>query len=247
MRKSDLFRIPNNIDDIISCGLRYARSRAKKEGLVQNQRRRKDKGSGTLKRDLSTLQVSVPPTSYELRRSYDDSSFATTSAVSAGGNVYPHGNPPTLESMTPSPSPPGSAVNFMHYSATSDGRAHPGYGNSAGSYFGGPPESSPVSHEPAPAPAHHPFPQLPPLGQIATFADRLSPMVPSTPPVTLSSFASTAPASSYERDRERDGCLKSGGSKEWIRHTAEAGRDYHDLPTPLSAESRMKRTILSHQ
>ena len=236
MRKSGSLSLPSVTDSILSCGLRYARSRAKKEGLVQNQRRRKDKGSGALKRDLSTLQVSVPPTSYELRRSYDDSSFATTSAVSAGGNIYPHGNPTTLESMTPSPSPPGSAVNFMHYSATSDGRAHSSYGNSAGSYFGGPPEPSPVSHEPAAAPSHHSFPQLPPLGQIATFADRLSPMVPPTgSPITLSSFASTTPASSYERDRERDGCLKSGGSKEWIRRISSI---YLSLARPELANRR---------
>lgn len=236
-------QLAKHTDNAISCGLRYARSRAKKEGLAQNQRRRKEKGSGTLKRDISTTQISVPY-SYELRRSYDDNSFTTAPIASSGGSVYSHGSSHMLESVTPSPSPPGSNVSFMHYSANGDSRAPSSYGSSP-TFYSAPSELSNASPTACHDHAPQQFTQLPPLGHISAYADRLSPMLPSASPMA---YASTAPAPSFERDRDRDGCLKSAGSKEWLRNSAEAGRDYHDMPpTPLSAEPRMKRTLLSHQ
>jgi hypothetical protein len=114
-------------------------------------------------------------------------------------------------------------MSFMPYP-----ESRPAYTDS-GSYYTTSPStlsSSAMSHtnEASHMPSGHPpiaCTQLPP---ISTYVDRL---VPSTSPLTHSSFASTLPPASYERDRERE-------------------RDYRSaLPTSPSAESRMKREILS--
>ncbi|CAK5269142.1 unnamed protein product [Mycena citricolor] len=75
-----------------ACGLRYARSRAKKEGN-QAQRKRKEKGA-PIKKD------SPAPTN------------SSTPAYSAIRHMYDEG----FEDSTSSPSPPAAGMNFVHYS-----------------------------------------------------------------------------------------------------------------------------------
>ncbi|KAH9002906.1 hypothetical protein EDB86DRAFT_3073405 [Lactarius hatsudake] len=101
-----------------ACGLRYARSRAKKEGIT-TQRRRKDKVlAAMIKQEPSSSgSASVPPISVpynSMRRASYDDTFLSSSAGSASGNeaysqsqsMHGHSN---LD-LTPSPSPPAGSV-----------------------------------------------------------------------------------------------------------------------------------------
>ena len=205
--------------------MRYARSRAKKEGTTpaQQRRRRKEKGS---KRNSP-----IPPTSTSvysaIRRNYPDSSFSTSSAGSASGSdIYPHsGHHHILDNMTPSPSPPAS-MNFVHY-APSGPDSRPSYsGPQATGFYNIPsPLSNPTvlhPHDQQPQQSLNSN-QLPPLGQLSSYADRLS------SPTSHSSLTTTLPASSYERERERE-------------------RDPREPPTPLSAQPRVpRRSILTQE
>ncbi|THV03223.1 hypothetical protein K435DRAFT_775111 [Dendrothele bispora CBS 962.96] len=134
-----------------ACGLRYARSRAKKEGHVPSSgsRRRKDK---ILKRDTSP-PASTPspvssgtPSSYapssstipyqasstppygstsSVRRSYgssyEDSPFSSAGSTGSGSDIYA----PHRSTGTPSPSPPAATTNFVPYNPSgSDSHGH---------------------------------------------------------------------------------------------------------------------------
>ena len=208
--------------------MRYARSRAKKEGTTpaQQRRRRKEKGS---KRNSP-----IPPTSTSvysaIRRNCPESSFSTSSAGSASGSdIYPHSSHHILGNMTPSPSPP-AAMNFVHY-APSGPTSRPSYsGPQASGFYNFP---SPLSN-PSVLRPHDQQPQqslngnqLPPLGQLSSYADRLSPSVTLSSPTSHSSLTTTLPVSSYERERERDP---------------------REPPTPVSAQPRAsRRSILTQQ
>ncbi|KAJ7170624.1 hypothetical protein C8R43DRAFT_980267 [Mycena crocata] len=162
-----------------ACGLRYARSRAKKEG-TQSQRKRKEKGS-VAKRGTSA----TPPTSATsstgsysaIRRNYDDSSFSSAGSGS-GSEAYPR-----LDESSASPSPPASNMNFVHYSP---GDNHPHYQ-----------ASNPNSFYSVPSPLSNP-PVQPQSGS-QPYSDRASPM---HSPAAHSPLTSTAP--SFERERERE-------------------------------------------
>ncbi|KAF9565221.1 hypothetical protein CPC08DRAFT_684180 [Agrocybe pediades] len=214
-----------------ACGLRYARSRAKKEGPTQaQQRRRKDKGQPA-KRETPSPPNTISPYS-AVRRNYADSSFSASSAGSASGSeVYPHTGQHVLDTATPSP-PPASNMNFVHYApgGTENRNAYTG---PASNFYSmpSPLSSSHVLQPQQPPPQHINTNQLPPLGQLSSYAGRLSPMIPSASSLTHSSLSSTLTPASYERERERD-------------------RDFRELPpTPLSAEPRLasRRSILTQQ
>ncbi|KAJ7739776.1 hypothetical protein DFH07DRAFT_839874 [Mycena maculata] len=161
-----------------ACGLRYARSRAKKEGN-QTQRKRKEKGPA-VKRGTSATPPSATSSnaSYSaIRRNYDDSSFSSAGSGS-GSDAYPR-----LDDSTPSPSPPASNMNFVHYSP---GDNHPNYqASSANAFYSVP---SPLSNPPVQSSASQP-----------SYTGRASPM---NSPAAHSPLTSTAP--SFERERERD-------------------------------------------
>jgi hypothetical protein len=209
--------------------LRYARSRAKKEGTTpaQQRRRRKEK--------VSKRNSPIPPTSTSvysaIRRNYADSSFSTSSAGSASGSdIYPHTSHHILDNMTPSPSPP-ALMNFVHYAPGGPDSRPPYSGSQASGFYNIPsPLSNPTVLHP-----HDQQPQqtlnsnqLPPLGQLSSYADRLSPSASATP-TSHSSLTTTLPASSYERERERE-------------------RDPREPPTPLSTQPRVsRRSILTQQ
>lgn len=210
------------------CGLRYARSRAKKEGTTpaQQRRRRKEKGS---KRNSPT---STTPVYSAIRRNYTESSFSTSSAGSASGSdIYPHsGHHHILDNMTPSPSPPAS-MNFVHY-APGGHDSRPSYSGPTSGFYNIPsPLSNPTvlhPHDQQPQQSLNSN-QLPPLGQLSSYADRLSPPVTLSSPTSHSSLTTMLPASSYERERERE-------------------RDPREPPTPLSAQPRVsRRSILTQQ
>ena len=84
-----------------SCGLRYARSRAKKEGTaLTSHRRRKDKSLA-----VNTKRESVPPSpmsgSYSgSRRSGRGASISAGSA--SGSEIYSHSGPAPMDGVSPS-------------------------------------------------------------------------------------------------------------------------------------------------
>lgn len=232
MRKSAFHTAPTLLTVFFracSCGLRYARSRAKKEGHNLTQRRRKDKGLAvSTKRGSATPPTSASTSYPALRRGYDETSFMSTSSTGSGSgsDVYSHSGHPGLDGLTPSPSPPAANMNFVHYSPhpqnQSDSR-HSYTPNTTSSFYSVP---SPLSNPPVLHSQHSN--QTPRLDHIPTYSDRLSPMLSSASPVSHSPLTSTMPPASFERERDRERELP---------------------PTPVSAEPRhsSRRSILTHQ
>ncbi|KAK2462978.1 hypothetical protein APHAL10511_005030 [Amanita phalloides] len=212
-----------------ACGLRYARSRAKKEGHNPTQRKRKEK---TQVKAESTTPPNASPSYPAMRRRIGEE-FSTSPAGSpSGSEIYPNSGHPVLGTLTPSPSPPASSVNFIHYSPGTTSR--PQYSTATSSFYSVP---SPLSnssvlntpHEIAPSTHEQRGNQLPPLGQISSYASRMSPMLSVASSITHSPLTSTLPPASYERERDRD-------------------RDRELPPTPVSAEPRQsRRSVLTHQ
>ncbi|KAH6913036.1 hypothetical protein BKA70DRAFT_1261695, partial [Coprinopsis sp. MPI-PUGE-AT-0042] len=175
-----------------NCGLRYARSRAKKEGQAGGQRRRKEKPLP--KKDSELSPISVPSTAYpQARRSSTDVPFP-----GSHGSDYFSSDDTIAFSPTPT-------MSFVHYSPND---TRPSYGHST-SYY---PAPSPLSHPPYGAHADSALPhstqanatQLPPLGQLSAYAGRLSPLASSPTPGPQASPVSAMSMSMPSRDRARD-------------------------------------------
>ncbi|KAF9223860.1 hypothetical protein BS17DRAFT_781326 [Gyrodon lividus] len=102
-----------------ACGLRYARSRAKKEGHVATtQRRKKEKTTAVGAKEQPNPSQSSPIAiagAAARGGALESGSFASTSSVgsASGSEAYSQHSPVAPE---PSPSPPSSAINFVHYS-----------------------------------------------------------------------------------------------------------------------------------
>ncbi len=192
----------------LSCGLRYARSRAKKEGIT-TQRRRKDKVMALTKHE-SPPGASVPappiPVPYSnLRRgSYDDTLLSSSAGSASGSEPYSqqqslHGTS-NFDNLTPSPSPPAGSVPFPHYNTQShstrqaDSRGHYAVQQSGSLY------PSPLSHPPLQSQGlNHTTPSsLPPLPLVL---NRASPILSSA---SSDSALSSAVPASFERERHRE-------------------------------------------
>ena len=190
------------------CGLRYARSRAKKEGIT-TQRRRKDKVMTLAKQESpsgTSASVTPIPVPYNnLRRGSYDDAFLSSSAGSAsasGSEAYSqqqslHGSS-HFDNLTPSPSPPAGSGPFSHYNAHSQGTRQ---ADSRGHYAVQPGSSlypSPLSHPPLQSQGlNHSTSPLPPLHLV----NRASPILSST---SSDSALSSAVPASFERERHRD-------------------------------------------
>ncbi|KIP05026.1 hypothetical protein PHLGIDRAFT_92699 [Phlebiopsis gigantea 11061_1 CR5-6] len=175
-----------------ACGLRYARSRAKKEGGTT--RRRKDKVLSTMsiksEHSPSTSPVNIP----NGRRSsgYEDSSFMGTSASStASSDTFLHNGHPELNGMKPSPSPTSLPPPFSSYPPAHELHANDHH---RGSY-----------------PSHHYYTTLPsvdmPSGNQGTTLPRLDAGMsfPARVPLSMQSPPSPAPhMTAYDRSRSRD-------------------------------------------
>ncbi|KAL0570212.1 hypothetical protein V5O48_011749 [Marasmius crinis-equi] len=146
-----------------ACGLRYARSRAKKEGHVPSGRRRKDK---ILKpRESTTPPVTLPSTASQavssytspstgsyptsstppygatssLRRTYgNNGSYDDSFSSGSGSDIYTHRS----SLGTPSPSPPAGGggtngtSNYVHYSTGHHSEHAVHHGSAARAYYG---------------------------------------------------------------------------------------------------------------
>ncbi|KII89928.1 hypothetical protein PLICRDRAFT_174736 [Plicaturopsis crispa FD-325 SS-3] len=182
-----------------ACGLRYARSRAKKEGASSGSRRRKDKGLPTEIKQTSHRPPSPSGSYSSLRRGgYDDSPFISNSPAGpgSGSDMYTHSGPHTLDGVTPSPSPPASQMHFSHYPAYGgpnhnmvDTHHHHPYSTSTNSFYSVP---SPLSnpHAATHSPHHNP----------SSSYERMSQDLASGSPIMASPLSTMAP-SSFERDR----------------------------------------------
>lgn len=247
---------------LLRCGLRYARSRAKKEGAGVGNRRRKDRvisGGTTKSRDSATPPVGSraggsPSASssglYASRRWTGDdihtgnsagrSGWAGREEYGSGGSTndlyHPHAQPhhhqsysnprggSRYEDGTPSPSPPASSVNFVHYQSgpgapvpggggggsptapTGPEPPHPGRSSGGGFYSVPSPLSNPpVSASQGASAGHHQLPRL-------DYVDRLSPMLGGGESPIIGSYGGDGGLSSggalgglpssYERDRQ---------------------------------------------
>ena len=199
------FSLAHGIFGTLSCGLRYARSRAKKEGIT-TQRRRKDKVMALAKHE-SPPGVSAPappipvPYSNLRRSSYDDTLLSSSAGSASGSEQYSqqqslHGTS-NFDNLTPSPSPPAGSVPFPHYNAQSqstrqaDSRGH--YAVQSGSLY-----PSPLSHPPLQSQGlnHTTSSSLPPL-----VLNRASPILSSA---SSDSILSSAVPASFERERHRE-------------------------------------------
>lgn len=117
-----------------ACGLRYARSRAKKEGhVVSTQRRKKEKAGAVAANEESAVPStpSIPiagATSTTRRGALEGSTFTSPSSVGSGSGSEPYSQPSPVaaEDNRPSPSPPLPGLNFVHYhpSEPSSGPSH---------------------------------------------------------------------------------------------------------------------------
>lgn len=154
-----------------------------------------------------------------MRRSYGDTSFSSAGSNS-GSETYPATGHHMLNEITPSPSPPASNVNFVHYSP---GDNRQSYSNTSAPFYNSSPLSNSLVLQPHDQQTQQQGNQLPPLDQISSYVDRGLHSAGS--PASHSPLA-TAPHASYERDRERD------------------------RPSPVSVGPRhhsSRRSILSHQ
>lgn len=198
------------------CGLRYARSRAKKEGGTQ--RRRKDKALNSMSNKSdhspSASPVNVPYSTMRRGSTYDESTSFTSGGPSLpppGNDVFGSQQPAGLNGMTPSPSPPSATatggfvpynphpVDTQNNSPASDHRGHPQFAPQF--YSIPPPMPGPPQH--SMHGGNHPGATLPRLEPMMTsFTSRMPPSMhtPTTP-------AAGSPLSShfsYERDKQRD-------------------------------------------
>lgn len=180
-----------------SCGLRYARSRAKKEGGPT--RRRKDKVMNTMSNKSdhspSTSPVNVPFSAARRSSVYDDNmSFMPGTSASSATDAFSHH--PDLNGMKQSPSPTGATTTFAAYPPA-------------------PPDHHAHDHR-APF-AHHAFyPSLPnidmPHGSQATTLPRMDATMPYSSRIAPNIHATPSPAphsqmspNPYDRERRDKG------------------------------------------
>lgn len=204
--------------------MRYARSRAKKEGTtLSSHRRRKDKGLA-----VNTKRGSAPPSPMGgshsgSRRSGRHPSISAGSA--SGSEIYSQAGPSGMDGVSPSPSPPASNANFVHY-------AHPNGAHQRNSQVHSSDTRSSYSTNTSsfysvPSPLSNPNTPHSPHGSHSSQMSAIR-MESSYPRMPHSPLTSTITPASYERERGNDRELPS---------------------TPVSPESRLSsaRSILMLQ
>ncbi|KAH9850255.1 hypothetical protein C2E23DRAFT_735327 [Lenzites betulinus] len=196
-----------------ACGLRFARSRAKKEG--GSQRRRKDRAMSTLsvKAEPSPSASPVSASYPGLRRGsyFEDSAFLSTSSAGSGsGNDSFSHNPPFDALATPSPSPPSGGMHYpgqpVNYNQPMQAERQQNYAGHAGQFYSLPPPPQGMHQQPPPGMHHvpggahghgHGPSRLDTI--VGPFPSRLSPLMSPSSPV------GTVPMSaSYEREKHHE-------------------------------------------
>ncbi|KAI0768048.1 hypothetical protein BD413DRAFT_566287 [Trametes elegans] len=193
-----------------ACGLRFARSRAKKEG--GSQRRRKDRAMSTLsvKPEPSPSASPVSASYPGMRRGsyFEEGSFLSTSSAGSGsGNdSFSHGT--AFEGMsTPSPSPPSGGMHYVsgqsvNYNPPLQAERQQNYAGHTGQFYAMPPSSQAMQQ---PGMQH-----VGVNGHSSVSGSRMDPIMPfPNRLVSPSSPASNSPLSaglsaSYEREKRHD-------------------------------------------
>ncbi|KAH7930191.1 hypothetical protein BV22DRAFT_1028706 [Leucogyrophana mollusca] len=197
-----------------ACGLRYARSRAKKEGHVAtNQRRKKDKVSTTAKEEPTVAPTPpIPVPTHAIRRGgYEGgASFTSTSSAGSGSGseAYSHHSASGVEDLKPSPSSSTSGLNFVHYSVPpppppaghfshgrSDNRSQ--YMHPSGPFY---PTSSPLSNFPQPRAQRSHDESSGPGSRLGSYHQYPG----SSSSVSHSPLTSTMAPASFEREKMED-------------------------------------------
>ncbi|EIW57305.1 uncharacterized protein TRAVEDRAFT_59041 [Trametes versicolor FP-101664 SS1] len=134
-----------------ACGLRFARSRAKKEG--GSQRRRKERAMSTLsvKPEPSPSASPVSASYPTMRRGsyFEDGAFLSTSPAGSGSGNDSFSHNGTFEGMaTPSPSPPSGGMHYVpgqnvNYNPPMQAERQQNYGSQ---FYSLPPRSQPCSN-----------------------------------------------------------------------------------------------------
>ncbi|KAI0956052.1 hypothetical protein AcV7_006560 [Taiwanofungus camphoratus] len=215
-----------------ACGLRFARSRAKKEGGPSH-RRRKDRAFSTMsiksEHSPSTTPVNVPYSGIRRGSLYDDGSFVSTSSNGSPSNEMYSQHPNHANGATPSPSPPSGNMHYVPYSQHSahhhqnsqiDNRSHFGtHGNTF--YSVPPPLPNQAMHHMTNNNHSHSSNAVPRLEPVMAFTNRLSPLVSPSSPASTSPLSASLSSASFEREK----------------HAKDHDRVLLP-PTPVSAESR---------
>lgn len=227
---------------LVRCGLRYARSRAKKEGGPV--RRRKDKVlaamSNKSEHSPSTSPINMPFSNSRRGSGYDENAATPGPTGSPTGNegypptsqrAHPHASHlPGHNGMKTSPSPPlGSGGSFGGYSQPQQPSSHNEHHQHQHQHLGDQRGPSHYSHSfysmpsgpgmtPGNSSSSHSLPRLDPITGMS-YSGRVSPLSQSPPsPMSGGHFA----LPSYERDR---------------RHEKERERMILP-PTPVSTDPR---------
>ncbi|KAI0330225.1 hypothetical protein GY45DRAFT_1323948 [Cubamyces sp. BRFM 1775] len=193
-----------------ACGLRYARSRAKKEG--GSQRRRKDRAMSTLsvKPEPSPSASPVSASYPGMRRGsyFEEGSFLSTSSAGSGSGNDSFSHAAAFDGMTtPSPSPPSGGMQYppgqaVNYNQPMQAERQQTYG---GQFYALPSPSQGMQQPGMQHVAGNGHSSVPSsrLDPIVPFPNRLSPLVPPSSPATNSPLSASLTAS-YERDKRHE-------------------------------------------
>ncbi|KAI0822467.1 hypothetical protein BC628DRAFT_1327012 [Trametes gibbosa] len=195
-----------------ACGLRFARSRAKKEG--SSQRRRKDRAMSTLsvKAEPSPSASPVSASYPGIRRGsyFDDGSFLSTSSAGSGSGNDSFSHNHAFEGIgTPSPSPPSGGMHYapgqaVNYNPPMQAERQQNYAGHAGQFYTLPPPpqgmQQPGMHH-VTGNGHSSVPSR--LDTIVPFPSRLSPLVSPSSPASNTPMSAGLSAS-YEREKHHE-------------------------------------------
>ncbi|KAI9000584.1 hypothetical protein BD414DRAFT_405786 [Trametes punicea] len=196
-----------------ACGLRFARSRAKKEGGTQ--RRRKDRAMSTFsaKPEPSPSASPVSASYPSMRRNsyFEDSSFLSTSSAGSGSGNDNFAHGPAFDNVaTPSPSPPSGGMQYVsgqsvNYNPPMQAERQQNYGGHAGQFYSLPPPEQAMQQSGMQHVTGNGHSSVPPsrLDPIMPFPHRLSPLVSPSSPTSNSPLNSNMSAS-YEREKRHE-------------------------------------------
>lgn len=189
--------------------------------MATTQRRKKERASVIAVKEESSPRQSAPIAiagSGTRGSTFESTSFASTSSVgsASGSEVYSqHGS-----IAEPSPSPPSSALNFVHYSHPPPPPPTHGLRNEGRMQFH--PGTSPFHPTPSPL-SNQPSQRAFRGSDESAMPSRLAPYGYVTTPAMTSGGNAIAPLSSFERDKadERHMATTSSADKKYERYAMQ--------------------------
>lgn len=188
--------------------------------MATGQRRKKERATAVVVKEETSPSQSPPIAiagSGPRGSTFESASFASTSSVgsASGSEVYSHHSPVAPE---PSPSPPSSVLNFVHYSHPPPPPPPQGLRNEGRMPF----HLSASPFHPTPSPLSNQQSQRTFRGsdESALSSSRLAPYGYVTTPAMTSGGSAIAPLSSFEREKadERHLAATSSADKKYERY-----------------------------